>query len=142
MTDMTAAKKQRIRYRAKHFALDLRNAPFDSGLSLYQNTINELYDGSSRIRLCLKCGEIDAATKLKKENHSCALDFKSFQVLVTTSWKELEDFFLTQRYAKALESIGVDSDIREIVTVPSETTEEIPTSVKEIQVTDALVTEK
>jgi len=142
MTDMTIAQKNKIRFVAKHFAREVQGAPLDSGLAVHQDTIDELYDGSARIRICLKCGHIDSATKLKKENHSCAYSLKSFQVLVTTSWKKLEDFFLTDRYIDVLKSIGIEPGVREVHTVPVETKPELPTAVSEPERADASVSPK
>ena len=142
VTDITNAKKKVIRSRARRFALDLHDAPLDSGLELYQSTIDELYEGSSRLRLCLKCGAIDTTDNLKKDTHSCALDFKSFPVLVTTSWKLMGDFFLTNKYIKALQQIGVELGEREIITVPVEVEAEEPTVVKVAEKANASTTDK
>ena len=147
MTDMTNAKKRVIRSRARRFAMDLHDASFDSGLAIYQMLLQEkedggLYDGSARIRLCLKCGVIEAATNLKKSNHSCALDFKSFQVLVTTSWVNLSEFFLTDRYVKSLRDIGVELEERDIVTVPVEAKIEVPATIKNKETADASISDK
>ena len=142
MTDMNSAKKRVIRSRARRFAMDLHDAPLDSGLGLYQSTIDDLYEGKSRIRICLKCGAIESSTNLNANNHSCALDFRSFQVVVPTNWNNLEAFFLTEKYVKALQSIGVELDQREIVTVPVETQTEVQVTVPEQEKADASVTHK
>jgi hypothetical protein len=142
MTDMTNSKKNKIRFTAKAFAREVQGAPFDSGLSIHQNTIDQLYDGSARIRLCLKCGAIESTTKLKKENHSCAYSFKSFQVLVTTSWKKLEDFFLSDKYIEALKEIGVEIGVREVPTAIVETKDETPAAIPEMETADVSVAEK
>ena len=142
MTDMSNAKKKVIRSRARRFALDLWDAPLDSGLELYQTTIEDLYEGSSRIRMCLKCGAVDSTQNLKKEDHDCSLSFKSFPVLVTTSWKLLGDFFLTSKYINALQQIGVEMGVREVVTVPVETKAEVPTSIAEEEFADVSVSDQ
>ncbi len=131
MTDTTTAKKRVIRSRARRFAMDLHDAPLDSGLELYQSTINELYDGKARIRICLKCGDIEASANLNTSNHKCALDFKSFQVVVATNWLKLEGFFLTEKYNLALQKIGVELGEREVVTIPVETKAEVPSTIPE-----------
>ena len=120
----------------------LWDAPLDSGLELYQTTIEDLYEGSSRIRMCLKCGAIDSTQNLKKEDHDCSLSFKSFPVLVTTSWKLLGDFFLTNKYITALQQIGVEMGVREVVTVPVETKAEIPTTVAEEEYAEVSVSDQ
>ncbi len=108
---MSNAKKKVIRSRARRFALDLWDAPLDQGLHLYQETMNELYKKSSRLRICLKCGAIDTIHDLNEDTHKCALDFNRFPVLVTTSWIEMSNFFLTDKYVKALQKIGVEPDV-------------------------------
>lgn len=142
MTDMTSAKKRVIRSRARRFAMDLNDASLDSGLGLYQSTIDDLYEGKSRIRICLKCGAIESSNNLNASNHSCALDFRSFQVVVSTNWNNLEAFFLTEKYVKALQSIGVELDQREIVTVPVENKEEIKISASQKEKADTSVSQK
>ena len=108
---MSNAKKKVIRSRARRFALDLWDAPLDQGLHLYQETMNALYKKSSRLRICLKCGAIDTIHDLNEDTHKCALDFNRFPVLVTTSWIEMSNFFLTDKYVKALQKIGVEPDV-------------------------------
>ena len=122
MADMSNAKKKVIRSRARRFALDLWDAPLDQGLQLYQETMNDLYKKSSRLRICLKCGTIDTIQDLTEDTHKCALDFNRFPVLVTTSWLEMADFFLTDKYVKALQKIGVEPDIERAVEAVTVTT--------------------
>lgn len=118
MADMTNAKKKVIRSRAISFAFHLWNTPINQGLHLYQETMNDLYKKSSRLRICLKCGAIDTIHDLNEDTHKCALDFNKFPVLVTTSWIEMADFFLTDKYVKALQEIGVELDFeREVEAV-------------------------
>ena len=126
MADMSNAKKKVIRSRARRFALDLWDAPLDQGLHLYQETMNDLYKKSSRLRICLKCGAIDTIHDLNEDTHKCALDFNRFPVLVTTSWIEMADFFLTDKYILALQKIGVEPEIeREVEVVRTESTPEV-----------------
>jgi hypothetical protein len=73
--------------------------------------MNDLYKKSSRLRICLKCGAIDTIHDLNEDTHKCALDFNRFPVLVTTSWIEMADFFLTDKYLKALQKIGVEPEV-------------------------------
>ena len=133
MTDMNSAKKKVVRSRVRRFALDLWDAPLDQGLQLYQNTIKELYQNGARLRMCLKCGVIDTIQDLTDKGsaaHKCALDFSSFPVLVTTSWKKMAEFFLSDRYVKALQKIGVEPEVeRVVVTAPVEQEIEVPTKV-------------
>ncbi|MCG3259168.1 MAG: hypothetical protein H7644_05445 [Candidatus Heimdallarchaeota archaeon] len=124
MADMSNAKKKVIRSRAKHFAIDLWDAPLNQGLHLYQETMNDLYKKSSRLRICLKCGAIDTIQDLTEDTHNCALDFNSFPVLVTTSWIKMADFFLTDKRVKALHKIGVETD-REVEAVTVTTYPEV-----------------
>ena len=122
MADMSNAKKKVIRSRARRFALDLCDAPFAQGLHLYQETMDDLYKKSSRLRICLKCGTIDAIQDLTEDTHKCALDFSRFPALVTTSWLEMADFFLSDKYIKALQKIGVEPDIERVVEAVTVTT--------------------
>ncbi len=139
---MTNEKKKVIRSKARRFALDLWDAPLDSGLGLYQSTIGDLYEGSSRIRMCLKCGKINSIQDLKKETHSCALSFKSFPVLVTTSWKLLADFFLTSKYVEALQQLGVELGVREKATITVKAELKVPISITEQELADASVSSR
>ena len=70
------------------------------------------------------------------------MDFRSFQVVVSTNWNNLEAFFLTEKYVKALQSIGVELDQREIVTVPVENKEEIKISASQKEKADTSVSQK
>ena len=126
MADMSNAKKKVIRSRARRFALDLWDAPLalDQGLHLYHETMNDLYKKSSRLRICLKCGTIDSIQDLTEDTHKCALDFNRFPVLVTTSWLEMADFFLTDKYINALQKIGVETE-REVEAVTVTTYPEV-----------------
>lgn len=117
---MTNVKKKLIRSRAKLFTLNLWCAPLESGLAIYQSTIGELYEGSSRIRFCLKCGSIESIQDMKKETHSCSVLFKSFPVLVTTSWKLLSDFFSTNVHLEVLKQEGVTLEDRNLITSSKE----------------------
>jgi len=105
------AEKAQIKSRARRYAQDLADAPLSSGLELYSDTISKLHDRSSRLRICLKCGAIDTIHDLNEDTHKCALDFNRFPVLVTTSWIEMSNFFLTDKYVKALQKIGVEPDV-------------------------------
>lgn len=126
MADMSNAKKTVIRTLARKFALDLWDAPLDQGLQLYQETMNVLYKKSSRLRICLKCGEINAIQDLTEDSHKCALDFNRFPVLVTTSWIKMADFFYTGKYVKELHKFGIESSIeREVKTVKVDTYPEV-----------------
>ena len=107
---ITNLEKNSIRSRARRFTLDLLDAPLGEGLQIYQETIDELYDGKARIRICLKCGEINSTKILSKDNHSCtsSLDKLSFPYLVTTSWLKLRSFFLSEIYDDILQRLGVE----------------------------------
>ena len=109
------------------FARDLWNAPLDQGLELYQDTMNILYKKSSRLRICLKCGEIDSIQNLNETNHKCALNFNRFPVLVTTSWIKMDEFFTSGQYVNALRGKGIEPSIERVVEV-----EEPPSEVSKV----------
>ncbi|MBY9001370.1 MAG: hypothetical protein KGD64_10670 [Candidatus Heimdallarchaeota archaeon] len=106
---ITNREKSVIKTVSESFVSDLLLAPLGEGLQVYQETIDELYDGKARIRICLKCGDINSTSKLSKETHICTKSFDklAFPYLVTTSWLKLRDFFLGGAYVDILQKIGV-----------------------------------
>ncbi len=107
---ITNLEKKQIRSRARRFTLDLLDAPFGEALQIYQETIDDLYDGKARIRICLKCADINSTEKLSKKTHSCTSGFDklAFPYLITTSWLKLRYFFLTEVYTEFLQRLGVE----------------------------------
>ena len=115
------SEKVQIRSRARRFALDLLDASLKNGLELYNEVIEDavidkktgeykggLYKRSARWKICLKCGIIADKNKLKEDNHKCALGFSKLPVIITTSWIVLKNFFLSERYIRALQKLGVE----------------------------------
>jgi len=119
--DIKNSEKIQIRSRARRFALDLLDASLKEGLELYDEVIEDavmnrktgkykggLYKRSARWKICLKCGTIADKNELKEDTHKCALGFGKLPVIVSTSWIVLKDFFLTDRYVKSLQKLGVE----------------------------------
>ena len=118
---ITNVEKLQIKKLAGTFVLDLLDAPLGEGLQIYQETINELYDGKARLRICLKCGEINTTAKLTKDTHRCTMDFDKLAIpyLVTTRWLKMRDFFLGKGYYDALQKLGVKATpAKEIIPKP------------------------
>jgi hypothetical protein len=90
-------------------------------LQTYQETIEKLYDGKARLRICMKCGEINSTTNLSKNTHECTKDFLqlSFPYLVTTSWLRMRDFFLGESYTKLLQRLGFEPVKVEPIVTPA-----------------------
>ncbi len=107
---ITNKEKNIIKDLSEKFVTDLLYAPLGEGLQVYQETIEKLYDGKARIRICLKCGEINSTSKLSKETHQCTKSFDklAFPYLVTTSWLKLRDFFQAGEYVDILQKFGVE----------------------------------
>ena len=129
---ITNAEKKQIRSRARRFTTDLLKAQLGEGLQTYQETIEQLYDGRARLRICLKCGEIDSTTALSKNTHKCTKDFSqlSFPYLVTTSWLRMREFFLGESYTQKLQKLGFEPVKLEPVVTPTSVKTEV--SSKEI----------
>ncbi len=118
---ITNIEKRQVKSRARRFVLDLLDAPLGEGLQIYQETVNELYDGKARLRICLKCGDINTTSKLTKNTHRCTMDFDKLAIpyLVTTSWLKMREFFLGKGYTDALLKLGVEPEpVREIIPRP------------------------
>jgi hypothetical protein len=126
---ITNIEKRQVKSRARRFVLDLLDAPLGEGLQIYQETVNELYDGKARLRICLKCGDINTTSKLTKDTHRCTMDFEKLAIpyLVTTSWLKMRGFFLGKGYSDALRKLGVE---------PEPVKERIPKPLAEIGVID------
>jgi hypothetical protein len=126
---ITNIEKRQVKSRARRFVLDLLDAPLGEGLQIYQETVNELYDGKARLRICLKCGDINTTSKLTKDTHRCTMDFEKLAIpyLVTTSWLKMREFFLGKGYSDALRKLGVE---------PEPVKERIPKPLAEIGVID------
>lgn len=132
---ITNIEKRQVKSRARRFVLDLLDAPLGEGLQIYQETVNELYDGKARLRICLKCGDINTTSKLTKDTHRCTMDFEKLAIpyLVTTSWLKMREFFLGKGYSDALRKLGVE---------PEPVKERIPRTPVEIGVIDEISEEE
>ncbi|MHA1551597.1 MAG: hypothetical protein ACTSUP_03540 [Candidatus Heimdallarchaeaceae archaeon] len=118
---ITNIEKRQVKSRARRFVLDLLDAPLGEGLQIYQETVNELYDGKARLRICLKCGDINTTSKLTKDTHRCTMDFDKLAIpyLITTSWLKMREFFLGKGYTDALLKLGVEPEpVRERILRP------------------------
>lgn len=126
---ITNIEKRQVKSRARRFVLDLLDAPLGEGLQIYQETVNELYDGKARLRICLKCGDINTTSKLTKDTHRCTMDFDKLAIpyLVTTSWLKMRAFFLGEGYSDALRKLGVEPEPVKVI---------IPQPPAEIEVID------
>lgn len=124
MPKISNAEQQFIRSLAKKYAMKLIVSPFNEGLLIYSDTYESLYIRSARWKYCLKCGEIESTEDMLDEHelkkmgtsnrkkahdrvHKCTMGVNHFPVLITTSWYKLKAFFMTEKYAKALEKAGV-----------------------------------
>ena len=109
---ITNIEKRQVKSRARRFVLDLLDAPLGEGLQIYQETVNDLYDGKARLRICLKCGDINTTSKLTKDTHRCTMDFDKLAIpyLVTTSWLKMRELFLGEGYSDALRKLGVEPE--------------------------------
>ena len=134
------AERKQIRSRAQRFTIDLLKAELGEGIQVYQDTIMELYDGKARVRICLKCGEIDKAQNLTKDTHECTrtLQILPFPYLVTTTWLKLRAFFLGERYSAILQQLGFEP----VKVEPIITSKRLPTEVSTEEIAeDAAETE-
>jgi hypothetical protein len=118
----------------------LLKAQLGEGLQTYQETIDQLYDGKARLRICLKCGEIDSTATLTKNTHECTKDFQqlSFPYLVTTSWLRMRNFFLGESYTQKLQKLGFEPLKIEPIVKPTPvevkvSTEELAEEAAEVQ---------
>ncbi len=124
MPKISKAEQQFIRSLAKKYVMKLIVSPFNEGLLIYSDTYDSLYIRSARWKFCLKCGEIESTEEMLDEHelkkmgasdrkqaqervHQCTMGINHFPVLITTSWYKLKDFFMTDKYVKALENAGV-----------------------------------
>jgi hypothetical protein len=138
ITDITTAEKKQIRSRARRFVQDLSDAPLEAGLQLYHETIDELYKRSSRLRMCLKCGNIDTIDKLT-EKHSCARNLPKFPVLVTTSWLRMREFFLSPKYVTVLQNIGVEPVVEKEVPIRAPAEAEVSSDIPDEEIAEVEV---
>jgi len=124
MPKISNAEQQFIRSLAKKYAMKLIVSPFNEGLLIYSDTYESLYVRYARWKYCLKCGEFESTEEMLDEHelkkmgasdrkkahgrvHKCTMGVDHFPVLITTSWYKMKEFFMTDKYAKALEKAGV-----------------------------------
>ena len=111
MPDITSEDKTSIRNLAKCFSRILSRVSFKNGSQIYHYTFQHLYKRSARWKYCLLCGKIGSPEDLQNREHKCPRAvFHNIQVLVSTSWYKLRDFFLEQGYKEVLNLVGIDSD--------------------------------
>ncbi|MCE7740979.1 MAG: hypothetical protein GOP50_00850 [Candidatus Heimdallarchaeota archaeon] len=109
MPDISYKEKNDIKILAKCFSGVLSKLSFKNGSQLYHFTFNSLYKRSARWKYCLICGRIGLPEEFNKPNHICpTLVSHNVQVLVSTSWFKLKDFFLESGYIQVLEELGVN----------------------------------
>ncbi|MHA2255476.1 MAG: hypothetical protein ACXAAM_05350 [Candidatus Heimdallarchaeaceae archaeon] len=104
------SEKIQVRLNAKFFSSELLKAELKEGLRIFQKTIEEIYDGKARLRICLRCGEIKKALELTKDTHKCTKFFTSrtFPYLITTSWLRMRSFFLGAKYHQLMKKLDVN----------------------------------
>jgi len=109
MPDISNKEKKDIVTLAKCFSGILSKLSFKNGSQLYYFTFEGLYKRSARWKYCLICGEVGLPEKFSKPQHVCpTLVFHNVQVLVSTSWFKLKEFFLESGYVQVLENMGVN----------------------------------
>ena len=150
MPKISKAEQQFIRSIAKKYAMRLIVSPFNEGLLIYSDTYESLYIRSARWKYCLKCGEIEATEEMLDEQelkkiitsdkrqvqervHQCTIGVNHFPVLITTSWYKLKEFFMSDKYIKALEKAGVKE-----IPYQQPIIEEIPTKIKTEKISEKI----
>ena len=109
MPDISNKEKEEIRILAKCFSGILSKVTFRSGSQIYYLTFKRLYKRSARWKYCLICGLVGLPEDFRKEKHRCpSMVFHNVQVLVSTSWFKLKDFFLNSEYKEVLEEVGIN----------------------------------
>ena len=110
MPDIPIEDKSSIKKLAKCFSRILSRVSFNNGSQIYHYTFQHLYKRSARWKYCLLCGEIGLPEAFQKGEHDCPnAVFYNIQVLVSTSWFKLRDFFLEQGYKEVLNLLGINS---------------------------------
>ena len=111
MPDISNKDKDSIIRLAKCFSRILSKVSFKNGSQIYYYTFQKLYKRSARWRYCLICGRIGSPEEFLKRKHECpTVVFHNVQVLVSTSWFMLKDFFLDAGYEDVLRAVGIDKD--------------------------------
>ncbi|GAH87306.1 unnamed protein product, partial [marine sediment metagenome] len=107
--DITRKEKYLIRLIAEKYSKILSRLKFSNGSLIYQRTYGQLYKKSSRWKFCLLCGKIATVDSFTLDKHTCPpLLFQKHPICCSTSWIQLRDFFLTNKYLETLSEVGVE----------------------------------
>ncbi|MHA1346358.1 MAG: hypothetical protein ACTSVO_02260 [Candidatus Heimdallarchaeaceae archaeon] len=109
MPDITRKEKYLIKLIAEKYSKILSRLQFSTGSLVYQKTYDILYKKSSRWKYCLLCGKIAEPETFTRGTHTCPpLLFQKQPICCSTSWIQLKDFFLSQKYLETLSTVGVE----------------------------------
>lgn len=109
MPDITAKEKQLIKIIAEKYSKVISRLQFNNGSLIYQKTYSQLYKKSARWKFCLLCGKIGHSEDFKGLKHTCPpLLFQKYPLCCSTSWVQLRDFFLSDKYLDTLSEVGVE----------------------------------
>ena len=109
MPDITRKEKYLIKLIAEKYSKILSRLQFSNGSLVYQKTYDRLYKKSSRWKYCLLCGKIATPEAFAQGTHSCPpLLFQKQPICCSTSWVQLKDYFLSQKYLETLSDVGVE----------------------------------
>ena len=112
LPDITDQNKKLIKMLLSQYCQILKRISFENGITLYTETFNELYTSSARWKVCLLCGEIRRLNGFVIRNHDCSpILYHNFPILVQTSWINLQDFFLSDKFLNLLRERGMESEI-------------------------------
>ncbi|MBY8999718.1 MAG: hypothetical protein KGD64_02280 [Candidatus Heimdallarchaeota archaeon] len=109
MPDIPSKEKYLIKLIAEKYSKIISRLQFKNGSLIYQKTYNQLYKKSARWKFCLLCGKIDYSEDFKGSKHACPpLLFQKYPLCCSTSWIQLKEFFLLEKYLDTLSEVGVE----------------------------------
>ena len=115
LPDIPDEEKEKIRLLAKSYSKILTNISFKNGSYIYYSTFRSIYKRSARWKYCMICGKIDVPEEFQNTLHQCPSEvFHKVQVLVSTSWVQLKNFFLNGEYKTILEEVGIKNDFNSL----------------------------